>query len=74
LLTGLIQGVGLGGMLAAMLLFFPATAGGPVNATSLSVVLAVIVFAIVLYPLARSYYKSREGIDIAWAYKEMPPE
>lgn len=74
LITGLIQGVGLGGMLLAMLLFFPATAGGPVNATSLSVVLAVIVFAIVLYPIARSYYRSREEIDIAWAYKEMPPE
>jgi APA family basic amino acid/polyamine antiporter len=72
-ITGLIQGVGLAAFLVMMLLFFPATAGGPVNATTLSVVIAVIVFAIVLYPIARSYHNRKEGIDIGWAYKEMPP-
>jgi amino acid transporter len=74
LITGLVQGVGLLAMMAAMLLFFPATAGGPVNGTTLSVVLAVLLFAIVLYPLARKYHMSKEDIDLAWAYKEMPPE
>jgi APA family basic amino acid/polyamine antiporter len=72
-ITGLVQGVSLALMLFTLILLFPSQLG-PVNSGSLGITAAIATFAIVLYPIARVYRLRKDGIDISWAYKSLPPE
>jgi hypothetical protein len=46
---------------------------GSVTPEFMGTLVAAIVFSILLYPAAREY-KKRMGIDLALAFKTLPPE
>jgi amino acid transporter len=73
-LVGLVQGVGLT-VLAVSLFFNPAATGAPINAyTVASIAVIYGVFCFGLYYGMRWYHLKKEGIDVAWAFQELPPE
>lgn len=59
-------------MLIYILITNPALSG-PIGAVQWSVVLINVVFCIAVYYISRAYNK-KKGIDIALAFKEIPPE
>jgi amino acid transporter len=73
-LVGLVQGIGLT-ILAVSLFFNPAATGAPINAytvAGIAVIYGVLCFG--LYYGMRWYHLKKEGIDVAWAFQELPPE
>jgi APA family basic amino acid/polyamine antiporter len=71
-ITGLIHGVSLVLLLVSLIFIFPQI-GGPITPGSVGLILLVVVFAFLLYFIPKWYRMKKEGIDISWAYKEIPP-
>lgn len=76
-ITGLVHGVGLT-VLALSLILSPVigatVSGGPISWLSVGFVLAIYSACFIIYYGARAYHLRKEGIDVAWAFKELPPE
>ena len=76
-ITGLVHGVGLT-VLALSLILSPVegatVSGGPISWVSVGFVLAIYAACFIIYYGARAYHLRKEGIDVAWAFKELPPE
>jgi len=76
-ITGLVHGVGLT-VLALSLILSPVegafVSGGPISLLSVGFVLAIYTGCFVIYYGSRAYHLRKEGIDVAWAFKELPPE
>ena len=72
-ITGLIQGIGLTVILFSLLLVYR-TLAGPITYGSMGLIALVVVFAVVLYYAAKYYRMNREGINIDYAFREIPPE
>jgi len=76
-ITGLVHGVGLS-ILALSLILSPVegatVSGGPISWLSITFVLAIYSGCFIIYYGARAYHLRKEGIDVAWAFKELPPE
>jgi amino acid transporter len=76
-ITGLVHGVGLT-LLALSLILSPVigatVSGGPISWVSVGFVLAIYAGCFIIYYGARQYHLRKEGIDVAWAFKELPPE
>jgi amino acid transporter len=76
-ITGLVHGVGLT-VLALSLILSPVigatVTGGPISWVSVGFVLAIYAACFIIYYGARAYHLRTEGIDVAWAFKELPPE
>jgi len=73
-ITGLVHGVGLTALALSFIFVNPAGTGGPINALTLGFVLAIYAGCFIIYYGSRSYHLKKEGIDVAWAFKELPPE
>jgi len=71
-IVGLVSGVFLTMLIVALVFIYPAL-GGPVNFYSLALLLTVYIICIAMYYGARYYHLKKEGIDVAWAFKEIPP-
>jgi amino acid transporter len=72
-ITGLVHGVGLT-VLALSLFFNPAATGAPITIWTALFVLLIYALCFIFYYGSRSYHLKKEGIDVAWAFKELPPE
>ena len=76
-ITGLVHGVGLT-VLALSLILSPVegatVSGGPISWVSVGFVIAIYTACFLIYYVARQYHLTKEGIDVAWAFKELPPE
>jgi amino acid transporter len=72
-ITGLVHGVGLT-VLALSLFFNPAATGAPITIWTALFVLLIYALCFIIYYGSRSYHLKKEGIDVAWAFKELPPE
>ena len=72
-IVGLVQGIGLT-VLAVSLFFYPAATGAPINAYTYAFVIGIYALCFGLYFGFRAYRQRKEGIDVAWAFKELPPE
>jgi amino acid transporter len=72
-ITGLVHGVGLT-ILALSLFANPAATGAPITWLTAAFVLAIYAGCFIIYYGARSYHLRKEGIDVAWAFQELPPE
>ena len=72
-IVGLVQGITLT-VLAVSLFFNPAATGAPINALTVASIIAVYALCFGLYFGFRAYRLRKEGIDVAWAFKELPPE
>lgn len=59
-------------IILAYLFIFPAF-GGPVTPLTIGFIVAMLLLCIPWYYYARYYHMKKEGIDIAWAFKEVPP-
>jgi amino acid transporter len=59
-------------IILAYLFIFPAF-GGPVTPITIGFIVAMLLLCIPWYYYARYYHMKKEGIDIAWAFKEVPP-
>jgi amino acid transporter len=59
-------------IILAYLFIFPAF-GGPVTPVTIGFIVAMLLICIPWYYYARYYHMKKEGIDIAWAFKEVPP-
>ena len=71
-LTGLVHGFGFVALLILLTLAYPEI-GGPVTPLSMGFIASVLVGAAVLYFGARWYRLKKEGVDIDWAFKQIPP-
>jgi amino acid transporter len=71
-ITGLTHGVAFTILLALFTLVYPEM-GGPVTFQSMGFIASILAGAAILYYAARWYRLKTEGIDIAWAFKEIPP-
>jgi len=72
-LVGLVQGVGLT-ILAVSLFVNPAATGAPINAYTVASIVLIYALCFGLYYGSRWYHLKKEGIDVAWAFQELPPE
>jgi amino acid transporter len=72
-IVGLVEGVGLT-ILALSLFANPAATGAPITALTVASVLAIYVACFLMYYGARAYHMKKEGIDVAWAFQELPPD
>ncbi len=73
-ITGLVHGVGLTVLALSFIFVNPAATGAPINALTLGFVLAIYLGCFIIYFGSRSYHLKKEGIDVAWAFQELPPE
>ena len=71
-IIGLVHGAGLL-WLAFMITFVYPQAGGPLNPLSVGLILSIYAACFIWYFVAREYRLRKEGIDIAWAFKALPP-
>jgi amino acid transporter len=71
-IVGLVHGGGLA-FLAFMITFVYPQAGGPLNPLSVGLILGIYAACFVWYFVARAYRLRKEGIDVAWAFKQIPP-
>jgi len=68
---------GIGGVIFSLFIMYiyaTVPAIGMANPASLGVVFAVYIITIVYYYAIKLYRKSRQGIDIDLAFREVPPE
>jgi amino acid transporter len=72
-LVGLVQGIGLT-ILAVSLFFNPAASGAPINVFTVASIILIYALCFGLYFGSRWYHLKKEGIDVAWAFQELPPE
>jgi APA family basic amino acid/polyamine antiporter len=75
-ITGLIHAVGFAALIVLVFLY-PAASGtstGSLAGAPLEIVLIGLVVAIIFYPIARAIRKSTSHVDLAMAYREIPPE
>ncbi len=75
-ITGFIHAVGFAALIVLVFLY-PAASGtstGSLAGAPLEIVLIGLAVAIIFYPIARAIRKSTSHVDLAMAYREIPPE
>ncbi len=75
-IVGLVHGVGLTVLALSLLLTSvgAAVTGAPISYLTVGFVLAIYAGCFIIYYGSRRYHLKKEGIDVAWAFQELPPE